>query len=1028
MALRVLIVQSEQQTGQALGHLFIERGDQVWQANDIADAARLLEQMRPDLLVVDLHFPETDWLPLLRKVRTRFPDTRIIVTNKFPDFKRELRAREQGVTVFLREPFSQHWLDQAIEHLDETPQPVSSQPSKARPAQAVDKQPSVRMPVRIKITVPYMLLALLFALVGAYLVSRVIFNSIQERFNNQLVSTAKQSADWMVQEENHLLESMRLLANTQGMADAIVAQDAEGLRQLALPVAVNNKMGAVEILDTQGTSLLSLRHNSGGSVEDYAVTRGDSQFKQMDFVRFVLDRQQDPQGDKQAGLARTSQGDYFYVSGPVLAADGSLIGAILVGEPLADLVHQMSTDTLAGITLYDLNGQPITSTVFLTQTEDEPLTAQQVAQLLAVKDQSSLKRNLSVASNTYAELLGPWEARSSKVLGLLGVSLAQGVPVATSQITRAQIFVLVTIFFLLVIAVGVSIAGQITRPLLKVVNASSEVARGNLEVKVEPSGNDEVAVLAHAFNYMVAGLQEGSMYRDLLGRTVSPEVREQLRQTFQSGTLRLEGQEAVATVLMTDIRGFTTLSERADPATVFNWLNEYFAELVPIITANSGVVNKFDGDALLAFFGILPKLLPPKQSAYLSCRTAVRILKVVERINVRRVERGNPPLATGIGINTGVVTAGGLGTSDRMHYTIIGDTVNTTQRLEGLTRQLFNVSGIVISHSNVHGAGRAPPRVPPGSAGRSRGQGQAGADPGLPPALSRHRARTAGAGGMMQPPASRRERRGRPSWGAVFLGLLVLSVACLGLSLLLQDAWASSSPQFIRVALRSVLSADYSTDKLALSVPPAQISLIQSAIQDQPEFYRSAPAYGYPGGRPDHPRADRHALPHLRRDACPDFRPDLHPGHHPAAHAHAVPIGQPYAVGDGHPKLDALPLRHAGDRDFAAHGHPPDQHPRPAADEDACAAHPHLRAAHEDACAAAHEDARAAAHAYACAAAHTHARAAAAHEDERWLPAPRDQLSLKNAVRHCEIFHLFLSCVILKRCNSDLIGRVFYAE
>jgi adenylate cyclase len=128
-------------------------------------------------------------------------------------------------------------------------------------------------------------------------------------------------------------------------------------------------------------------------------------------------------------------------------------------------------------------------------------------------------------------------------------------------------------------------------------------------------------------------------------------------------------------------------------------LNEYFSELVPIITANNGVVNKFDGDSLLVFFGILPRPLSPAQSAYSACQAAIQMLTAIERLNLQRVERNEPPLATGIGINTGIVTAGGLGTSDRLHYTIIGDTVNTTQRIEALNRQLLNVTGIVISAS-----------------------------------------------------------------------------------------------------------------------------------------------------------------------------------------------------------------------------------------------------------------------------------------------------------------------------------------
>ena len=269
----------------------------------------------------------------------------------------------------------------------------------------------------------------------------------------------------------------------------------------------------------------------------------------------------------------------------------------------------------------------------------------------------------------------------------------------TSNSTQIEIFVLVAIAILLVVAVGLFLANRITRPLVRLATASAQVAQGDLEVKVDSRGNDEVAVLAHAFNYMVAGLQEGSVYRDLLGRTVSPEVREQLRQTFTSGNLRLEGQQSVATVLMTDIRGFTSISERSDPATVLTWLNEYFGRLVPIITAYGGVVNKFDGDAMLAFFGILPKRLSPKQAAYAACQAAREIIKTVDALNAERYNRNEPPLVTGIGINTGVVISGGLGSSDRLHYTIIGDTVNTAQRLESLTRQVYTHSGILIGHA-----------------------------------------------------------------------------------------------------------------------------------------------------------------------------------------------------------------------------------------------------------------------------------------------------------------------------------------
>jgi adenylate cyclase len=230
------------------------------------------------------------------------------------------------------------------------------------------------------------------------------------------------------------------------------------------------------------------------------------------------------------------------------------------------------------------------------------------------------------------------------------------------------------------------------------------VAQGNLDIRVEQQGNDEVTVLAHAFNAMVDGLREGSVYRDLLGRTVSPEVREQLRQAFATGDLRLEGQNALATVLMTDVRGFTTLSEKADPTRVLGWLNEYFADLLPLIARYGGVVNKFEGDAIMAFFGILPRPLPAEESAYMACRAAVEMLDVIEQFNQRRLWQGEPVFVTGIGVHTGMVTAGSLGAVDRLHYTVIGDTVNTTQRLESFTRT-FPDSAVVISRQTLTALG-----------------------------------------------------------------------------------------------------------------------------------------------------------------------------------------------------------------------------------------------------------------------------------------------------------------------------------
>ena len=580
---------------------------------------------------------------------------------------------------------------------------IQSKPQSAQPGGLL----KVRVPVRLKITLPYVLLALVLAIGAAYVVSRVVLDTIEERFTNQLIEAGKLTTDWLVQEEDRLLETQRLAAYTGEVAEAVSTGEAERLRQLVLPIAVNYQEDAIDILDRQGASVLSLRHRDGGKLEEYSASRGETVFSQWDFVAKVLDQQVTAGRDKYAGLARAPWGDYLYVAGPIHDNQGELVGVVLVGKALPNLVRQIRQDTLAHTTIYDLNGQMLASTLLLANESDYALNPETVAQVLARQNDSSLRRSLATTSINYAEIVGPWVVGQSPAsqnslnkgndVGLLGVALPETFLVRPSQITRFQIFVLTAVTFVLIIVLGIYLANRITRPLLRVVRASAEVAKGNLEVQVEAGGNDEVAVLAHSFNQMVSGLREGSLYRDLLGRTVSPEVREELRRSFASGEVRLDGQEAVATVLVTHLRGFTTLAETEDPTTVLTWLNEYYGELIPTLTAHDGVISKLEGATLLAFFGILPRRLVPQESAYQACQAALAILATGASLNERRGQRGEPPLISSLSLNTGPVTAGGLGSADRLHYTIIGDTVNTAELLQSATRQFGAESSAIIS-------------------------------------------------------------------------------------------------------------------------------------------------------------------------------------------------------------------------------------------------------------------------------------------------------------------------------------------
>jgi adenylate cyclase len=156
----------------------------------------------------------------------------------------------------------------------------------------------IRFPIRMKITIPYLFLALIIAMVGAYIVTQIVFDTIEERFTNQLLETGKIAAEWIVKEEDKLLETLRLVAHTHGTADAIKNRNAEALREIAFPVLLNASIDALEIVDETGVSILSLRHREGGLLEEYDVSRGDGSFQNWEIVNQILQQQVDSYGDK----------------------------------------------------------------------------------------------------------------------------------------------------------------------------------------------------------------------------------------------------------------------------------------------------------------------------------------------------------------------------------------------------------------------------------------------------------------------------------------------------------------------------------------------------------------------------------------------------------------------------------------------------------------------------------------------------------------------------------------------------------
>ncbi len=381
----------------------------------------------------------------------------------------------------------------------------------ASPKKARRKSTRLWIPVRVKITLPFLLLSVAMAMAVAFVLYQVVFENINQRFNSQLIESGKLASEWMVQQENQRLNTLRLLAYTEGVGDALQAGSAEQLRLAALGITIGHQEDLVEFLNKQGKLVLSMRHRPDSpNVEDYLfATGGDADYLRWSFVVNVLNAQADSQGDKYSGLARASWGDIFYVSGPVYDSAGEFAGVVLVGKTMTNLVRNMRQEILAQVTIYGLDGKPIAST-FTSPT----LTTDEVNGVIARQKDSSLRRDgdnqrsLTYSNINYAEMLGVWKLRGSLDIGLVGAAIPKNFLIQTSAAARLQLAVVLGAGLFLVLILGGLITNRITQPLLSLVNASKEVTDGNWKVLVQPQSNDEFTVLAENFNQMIASIQQ----------------------------------------------------------------------------------------------------------------------------------------------------------------------------------------------------------------------------------------------------------------------------------------------------------------------------------------------------------------------------------------------------------------------------------------------------------------------------------------------------------------------------------------
>ena len=243
---------------------------------------------------------------------------------------------------------------------------------------------------------------------------------------------------------------------------------------------------------------------------------------------------------------------------------------------------------------------------------------------------------------------------------------------------------------------------SLTSPIETLAELIGFVSKGNFDVKatdrIKSVFSDEVKDLAFAFDNMTEGLKERDKVKNLFSKFHGSSVTDDL----MSQEVGLGGQKKDVVVFFSDIRGFTAFSEKRSPEEVVEMLNEYFEVMVGIINKQGGVVDKFIGDAIMAVWGAPKGTDKDAHNATMAC---LQMRLALVDLNEKRKARGQPPLAMGIGLHAGSVISGTIGSTERMEYTVIGNTVNTGSRIEASTKAFG--SDLLISEEVVKQIGDA---------------------------------------------------------------------------------------------------------------------------------------------------------------------------------------------------------------------------------------------------------------------------------------------------------------------------------
>ena len=385
------------------------------------------------------------------------------------------------------------------------------------------------MSIRFKVILPYLLLTLMVAVTGAYIVTRLVSSSLNERLTNQLIESGRVISDAMARQEVKQIESARLVAYTRGLGDAVQAGDTNQVTALAQPAASGSNVESLLIFDAQGREVLHLLMQSDGSIP--SVTRPGSPTT-FAIVKNILAENNPGSLPQRALELDPGDGRYYYFTSIPVIAGNQVVGAAVVGTSLNSLLMHLKSTALADVIIYGENGLAIASSLGGTGTE---ILYQRTISISPAEYQEIIARNDTVQGQNilaegswYSLARGPLKVGEDRI-AVFAVVLPQDFVVQSGATNRNVYVVLYSAAMIAVILIGYFVARLIINPLSKLVHTSRAIADGDLTKRTDIESRDEIGVLANSFDTMTANLQQRSLELEKTNRILEQMDRAKMR-------------------------------------------------------------------------------------------------------------------------------------------------------------------------------------------------------------------------------------------------------------------------------------------------------------------------------------------------------------------------------------------------------------------------------------------------------------------------------------------------------------------